>query len=164
MILPRRIMFVVGLVLFLAGAGAVRPETRTSVIHPEKLSEYPEHPDKSRHSRDLSGRVFFTEQQRRELDRHRNRYQKALAAEKEERAPPTRSLVINGVVVRGDGRNTLWINGEPILEGSAPRENIRAIKRPDNTVQVEFSHGSNNIRMKPGQEIILRGNDILEVR
>ncbi|VFM99976.1 MAG: hypothetical protein BECKG1743D_GA0114223_103803 [Candidatus Kentron sp. G] len=119
----------------------------------------------------LSGRLFFTEEERRELDRLRDqkRNPKTPATEQEQDMPAVESFLINGVVVRGNGENTLWINGEPVSGNNTSRGtsqalsqgNIRTIKRPDDTVQVEFSRGSNNIRLKPGQRVKIRGDEVL---
>ena len=55
------------------------------------------------------GRIFFTPQQRQDLDRRRN-----LNVTEETAAVVVESLVtVNGHVVRSSGKTTTWINGVP---------------------------------------------------
>nr|VFK00112.1 MAG: hypothetical protein BECKH772B_GA0070898_101806 [Candidatus Kentron sp. H]VFK00205.1 MAG: hypothetical protein BECKH772A_GA0070896_101856 [Candidatus Kentron sp. H]VFK04589.1 MAG: hypothetical protein BECKH772C_GA0070978_101915 [Candidatus Kentron sp. H] len=176
---------IVGLALLLVNGSIIQSETQAVVIYSGEPSTHLEQdgkdfsartkgssllmfdkpgPGKSPLRGDLPGRLFFTQKQRRELDQRRDQYQeqKASVTEKEQHTLPIRSLTINGVVVRGNG-NTLWINGEPVLEDSASQGKIRVIKRSDNTIHVEFSRGSNNIRLKPGQKVIFQGNNVLDI-
>ena len=61
------------------------------------------------------GRLFFTPQQRRELDRQRDTSpeEKPLVA-----SEPT--LTIDGVVTRSSGKRTVWINGSAHNDGAQP--------------------------------------------
>nr|VFJ68672.1 MAG: hypothetical protein BECKFM1743A_GA0114220_104794 [Candidatus Kentron sp. FM]VFJ70629.1 MAG: hypothetical protein BECKFM1743C_GA0114222_105683 [Candidatus Kentron sp. FM]VFK18268.1 MAG: hypothetical protein BECKFM1743B_GA0114221_105343 [Candidatus Kentron sp. FM] len=142
-------------------------QTQTVVTGRQRHQEDPGQDDKQPSDRRqtdsepfLSGRLFFTEKERRELDRLRDRKRKTPATEQEQDMPAVESFLINGVVVRGNGQNTLWINGEPVSENSTSQANVRTIKRPDDTVHVEFSRGSNNIRLKPGQRVRIRGDEV----
>ena len=54
------------------------------------------------------GRLFFTPEQRRQLDRQRE-------GERQPRADSA-TLLIDGVVRRSDGATTVWINGVPQRE------------------------------------------------
>lgn len=58
------------------------------------------------------GRLFFTPQQRAELDRQRIKGGRPGA---ESGAPMT----LNGRVVRSSGRHTTWINGVPLNDGES---------------------------------------------
>lgn len=63
------------------------------------------------------GRLFFTPQQRAELEARR----KARIPDKPT-APVIESPVttVNGYVQRSGGRSTVWINGQPIPQGTQP--------------------------------------------
>ena len=64
------------------------------------------------------GRLFFTPEQRAELDaRRKARLPDKAAAEPPAQAPITR---VDGVVRRAGGRSTVWIDGEAIQEGAQP--------------------------------------------
>ncbi len=55
------------------------------------------------------GRLFFTPEQRSQLDRQRNGEQQRLA--------DSATLFIDGIVRRSDGATTVWINGVARREG-----------------------------------------------
>jgi hypothetical protein len=59
------------------------------------------------------GRVFFTPQQRQELDRRRD------TNVPENRAPEESLVTVNGQVTRSSGKTTTWINGVPQYGGGA---------------------------------------------
>ncbi|MBT8420191.1 MAG: hypothetical protein KJO08_04935, partial [Gammaproteobacteria bacterium] len=157
-----------GILLFLANSGVAYPETQTLIAPPEWFAQPlapfdGAHPDKPH----LSGRLFFSDEQRRILDRLRDQYRehKTQATRKEQTTEvPEESLTINGVVIRSHGDNTVWINGKPVSGNDLSQGEIRAIKRSDNTVGVEVFRGRNSIRLKPGQRAIVRGEEVLEVR
>lgn len=58
-------------------------------------------------SADELGRLFFTPQQRQDLDRKRQ------TNEKETESVVESSVTVNGQVTRSSGRTTTWINGVP---------------------------------------------------
>ncbi len=65
------------------------------------------------------GRLFFTEQQRQDLDRRRQ-------ANIQEAATVVESLVtVNGQVSRSSGKSTTWINGVPQESARKPRDPAR---------------------------------------
>ena len=65
------------------------------------------------------GRLFFTEQQRQDLDRRRQ-------ANIQEAATVVESLVtVNGQVSRSSGKSTAWINGVPQESARKPRDPAR---------------------------------------
>jgi len=62
------------------------------------------------------GRLFFTPQQRQDLDRRRQ-------ANIQDSAVGAESLItVNGQVSRSSGRSTTWINGVPQESASKPRD------------------------------------------
>jgi len=83
------------------------------------------------------GRLFFTPQQRQDLDRRRQ-------ANIQESAVTTNSSVtVNGQVSRSSGRTTVWINGVPQESARAPRDPAR--------VNVPAGEGEASINLKIGQ-------------
>jgi len=65
------------------------------------------------------GRLFFTEQQRQDLDRRRQ-------ANIQEATTVVESLVtVNGQVSRSSGKTTTWINGVPESSAKRPRDPTR---------------------------------------
>ncbi len=85
------------------------------------------------------GRLFFTEQQRQDLDRRRQ-------ANIEETAAAVESTVtVNGQVSRSSGRSTTWLNG-------VPQENSR---RPLDPARVTLpgGEGAPSVSLKVGQTL-----------
>ena len=76
------------------------------------------------------GRLFFTPERRREIDRQREF--KTEEAPKAESAP---SLTIDGVVTRSSGKRTVWINGAAHDDG-APAGDVAVATSPRNPGQV----------------------------
>jgi hypothetical protein len=79
------------------------------------------------------GRVFFTPQQRQDLDRRRDTNVVEAAA------PVVESLVtVNGHVVRSSGKSTTWINGVAQHDAADGRDPARPrIVEGDSSVQVK---------------------------
>lgn len=97
------------------------------------------------------GRLFFTPEQRANLDLRR----KARMPDKPAAplaAPTTR---VDGYVKRSTGPSTVWINGEPLGEGAAEAPRIDA-SRDRGTVSVN-AEGGGRVRLRPG-ETLDRGN------
>jgi len=83
------------------------------------------------------GRLFFTSQQRQDLDRRRQ-------ANIQETAVTADSFVtVNGQVSRSNGKNTVWING-------VPQENTRKPADPAR-VTVPGGEGESSINLKVGE-------------
>jgi hypothetical protein len=85
------------------------------------------------------GRLFFTPQQRQELDRRRQ-------ANIQESAVTSNSFVtVNGQVSRSQGKTTVWING-------VPQENTR---RPTDPARVTLpgGEGEPSVSLKIGQTL-----------
>ena len=85
------------------------------------------------------GRLFFTEQQRQDLDRRRqaNIQETAVVVES--------SVTVNGQVSRSSGRSTTWING-------VPQESTR---RPSDPARVTLpgGEGAPSVSVKVGQTL-----------
>jgi len=85
------------------------------------------------------GRLFFTEQQRQDLDRRRQANIREAAVVVES------SVTVNGQVSRSSGRSTTWING-------VPRESAR--KPPDPArVTLPGGEGAPSVTLKIGQTL-----------
>lgn len=85
------------------------------------------------------GRLFFTPQQRQDLDRRRQ------ANIQESAVTVNSSLTVNGQVSRSHGKNTVWING-------VPQENT---KRPLDPARVTLpgGEGESPVNVKIGQTL-----------
>jgi hypothetical protein len=85
------------------------------------------------------GRLFFTPQQRQDLDRRRQ------ANIQESAVTVNSSLTVNGQVSRSHGTNTVWING-------VPQENT---KRPLDPARVTLpaGEGESPVNVKIGQTL-----------
>jgi len=83
------------------------------------------------------GRLFYTPQQRQDLDRRRqaNIQESAVTADS--------FLTINGQVSRSNGKNTVWINGVPQETSRRPADPAR--------VSVPAGEGEPSINLKVGQ-------------
>jgi hypothetical protein len=88
---------------------------------------------------DNLGRLFFTPQQRQDLDRRRQ-------ANIQESAVTVNSFVtVNGQVSRSNGKNTVWINGAPQETSRRPVDPAR--------VTVQGGEGEASINLKIGQTL-----------
>ncbi len=86
---------------------------------------------------DSLGRLFFTPQQRQDLDRRRQ-------ANVQESALTADSLVtVNGKVSRSSGKTTVWINGVPVESIGGPRDPAQ--------VTLPGGEGQSSIRLKVGE-------------
>ena len=91
------------------------------------------------------GRLFFTPDQRAQLDaRRRARLPDKPAAAPVVASPTTR---LDGFVRRSSGRSTVWVNGESFNEGTR----IEPGRSPDGRVSVPVGDGGARAQLKPGQ-------------
>lgn len=94
------------------------------------------------------GRLFVDVEQREKLEAvRRGTYEKEV--EQESRVSNVR---INGVMMRSDGKNVVWINGENTLDG----EPVKGVKvNPDaadsETYNVQVQIDDKRVKLKPGQ-------------
>lgn len=94
------------------------------------------------------GRLFVDVEQREKLEAvRRGTYEKEV--EQESRVSNVR---INGVMMRSDGENVVWINGENTLVG----EPVKGVKvNPDatdsETYNVQVQIDGKRVKLKPGQ-------------
>jgi hypothetical protein len=88
---------------------------------------------------DNLGRLFFTPQQRQDLDRRRQ------ANVQEAAVTVNSSVTVNGQVSRSNGKNTLWINGVPQETTRRPIDPARAT--------VSGGEGEPSVSLKIGQTL-----------
>jgi hypothetical protein len=85
------------------------------------------------------GRLFFTPQQREDLDRRRQ-------ANIQEAAVVVESLVtVNGQVSRSSGKTTIWLNGVPQADTRKPSDPAK--------VNLPGAEGESSVRLKIGQTL-----------
>ncbi len=90
-------------------------------------------------AQEILGRLFFTEQQRQDLDRRRQ-------ANIQETAVVVESTVtVNGQVSRSSGRSTTWINGVPQESARKPLDPAR--------VTLPGGEGAPSVNLKIGQTL-----------
>lgn len=113
------------------------------------------------------GRLFTTSKQRALLDKIRsqpgyNSTRKSKPLTKKN--PANRNLNINGVVIRDDGKNTVWINGKSNLTTSKPQAGVKIYQNKINSdsVTLGLSGRKKNITLKPGQTVDSRTGKVLE--
>lgn len=103
------------------------------------------------HAAEPMGRIFFTPEQRAQLDAARA--QKAVASQVRD-DPLPETITYNGIVRRSDGKATVWINNKPLPDnelrsGSVLTGNIDR----DGQVRLQTGQGAGaaQVRLKVGQ-------------
>jgi hypothetical protein len=100
------------------------------------------------------GRLFFTPEQRDALDaRRRARMPDKPAAASVVASPTTR---LDGYVQRSGGRSTVFINGEPVAEGTAEAPRLDPERR-GGRIPILVGEGGARFPLKPG-EVLDRGS------
>ena len=102
------------------------------------------------------GRLFFTPEKRRQLDRQRQ-----LDIVEKSDAPADPALTVNGVVTRSDGRRTVWING--VAQDTRRARNGRGTADPDDAALAKARVGE-TIDRGTGQTTDLLGGGRIEIR
>jgi len=90
-------------------------------------------------AQEILGRLFFTEQQRQDLDRRRQANIRETAVVVES------TVTVNGQVSRSSGRSTTWINGVPQESARRPRDPAR--------VTLPGGEGAPSVNLKIGQTL-----------
>ena len=85
------------------------------------------------------GRLFFTSQQRQDLDRRRQANIQDSAASADNR------VTVNGQVSRSSGKTTTWINGVPQANAKKPRDPAQ--------VTLPGGEGEASVTLKIGQTL-----------
>ena len=104
---------------------------------------------------DSFGRLFTTPEQRAVLDKMRRHPYDMRAGKKldENAAVVKKGLVINGVVVRGDGKNTVWVNGKNNFKTNKPEVGVevRSQNIKSDSVTITLFNLNKRVTLKPGQ-------------
>ena len=100
------------------------------------------------------GRLFFTPEQRANLDLRRKARMPDKPSAQGLAAPVTR---VDGYVKRSSGPSTIWINGESLGESAPEAPRIDAAGPDSGAVSVNVGESRNRVRLKPG-ETLDRGN------
>jgi hypothetical protein len=95
---------------------------------------------------DELGRLFFTPQQRQELDRRR-----ASNVQEKEEVVVESSVTVNGHVVRSSGKTTTWVNGVPQYDTYSGRDPAR-VHLQDGTVKIGQTLDRGRGEVKDGLE------------
>lgn len=96
-----------------------------------------------------AGRIFFTPEQRTQLDMLRK--QKAIAAKTSDEPVPE-TVTFNGIVRRNDGKTTVWLNNEALSEsdlqnkqsivGSIGRDGRVTLQAPQSAVELKVGQSA----------------------
>jgi hypothetical protein len=100
-------------------------------------------------AQDSLGRLFFTPEQRAMLDLAR-RTQQASGAETG--GDEYQGVTLNGLVVRSDGKSTVWINGRPQQSGQPAGYGIAKGRAPA-SANIQLPGGHESVRLKVGQTL-----------
>jgi hypothetical protein len=97
------------------------------------------------------GRLFFTPEQRAELDARR----KARVPDKPAAVLiESPSTTLDGYVKRSDGKSTLWLNGEAVTEGAdAKRAQVIPSRDDPSRAAIEVGEGGRRIPLKVGESL-----------
>lgn len=111
---------------------------------------------------DELGRLFFTPQERLRLDRQRLYGEDKETAEKkkEAEAPVPELIAVDGLILRSDGKNTVWLNGSRQLQ--QPGVRVESDKLHGLAVPIRLINGDRQFYLKPGQRIDTGSNLIIE--
>jgi len=94
------------------------------------------------------GRLFFTPEQRAQLEQNRTRSATANTAAAEDESS-TSVLTVNGIVQKKGGGRTAWINGKAQNAGNSDEHNPEALP-------VSVPGQPHPVKVKVGQKIILK--------
>lgn len=106
------------------------------------------------------GRLFFTPDQRQRLDAGKRLQEEAAeAAVAPVRRGPS-SLTLNGMVLRNDGQNTIWVNGHPTSDKASGH--ITAVPTNDRAAARITAPGTPTTKLRVGQRLDTNSGSIRE--
>lgn len=103
------------------------------------------------------GRLFYTPEQRARMDVARQ-HERNIRIDDEESVPQSASILLNGVIIRSDGKSTLWINNRLQNEPSPS-----ATVGKGGEVRVVAPDAKRSVRLKVGQSIDMTSGEVEEV-
>lgn len=107
------------------------------------------------------GRLFFTPEQRVQLDGLRT---KKVVATQTKEEPPPENVTYSGIVQRGDGKTTVWVNSKALSERDI-RDSASLVGRieRDGRILVQPAQGTAaSLRLKVGQSAELLSGKVEE--
>jgi hypothetical protein len=117
-------------------------------------------------AQDGIGRLFFTPAQRQQLDEARRRPtapEPVRDASEAPKPPPARSISVDGIVRRGDGQATVWVNRAPT---QAPQTTgavrIGPVRDAGDGADLRLTESGRRVRIKVGQEVDVQSGQIQE--
>jgi len=107
------------------------------------------------------GRLFFTPEQRAELDARRKARVPDRPAAVLIESPST---TLDGYVKRSNGKSTVFLNGEPITEGAdAKRAQVVPSRDDPSRAAIELSEGGRRIPLKVGESLDRGSGEVSDV-
>ena len=120
------------------------------------------------HGSESIGRLFFTPQERAQLDwarTHKQRPQTVVPAELAEVAPAPHVITYDGIVRRSDGKAILWLNSRVAEEKEALSGlPVTGRVRSDGAVTLHVPQSGANVDLKVGQRAELHTGRVVEGR
>jgi hypothetical protein len=108
------------------------------------------------------GRLFLTPEQRASLDARRSARTPDKPAPVEVITSPTTRL--DGYVKRSQGKSTVWVNGEPLLEGQQPdAPRVQIPGQGAGRVSVPLGVDGSHARLKPGETVNIGTGEVRDV-
>jgi len=101
------------------------------------------------------GRIFTTPKQRALLDNIRRYPRQKKTKSKTQITASKKGVNINGIVIRSNGKNTVWINGKSNLQTNKPEVDVK-VNQSDirkDSVTITLSNPNKRITLKPGQAV-----------
>jgi hypothetical protein len=111
------------------------------------------------------GRLFFTPQQRAQLDmaRKQRAHRPVIEATAEDALPPTAVVTYSGMVQRSDGRSTVWINNRAVHDRShGDSAEPRARVDDSGAASITLPQQQRSIRLKVGQTAEVASGHVVE--
>jgi len=100
-------------------------------------------------------RLFYTADQRAQLDVARNKRARNVPGEKADDAPPPPPMpevvTYGGMVRRSDGKTTVWLNNRAVTEKESANAKMVGRVRPDGTVVLQSGQTGRNVPLRVGQ-------------
>jgi hypothetical protein len=106
------------------------------------------------------GRLFFTPEQRSALDARRKSRVPDKPSAPTVVSPTTR---LDGYVQRSGGPNTVWVNGESLLETSPEAPRIGTTRRDDGRVSVPVGESGARVGLRPGETLDRGSGEVRDV-
>lgn len=113
------------------------------------------------HAAELAGRLFYTPDQRAQLDQLRA--QKAVASQvRDEPVPET--VTYNGIIRRSDGKTTIWMNNQPMSAAELRSgQAVTGTVSRDGRIVLQNPAGNNGkVELKVGQSATLLSGKVDE--